>query len=390
MGRRLKLGLLWSVRLVGGFALSRALTARQVRILCYHGGAIGDESGFKPLLFCSKQTLQRRVQWLTAKGFEPITLDQAVRLLQQSPAQRQSTWQPRLPVVLTFDDGWFSTFDQLLPVLKQARIPSTLYLCTQLYESGYPNLPVTLRYLAWCVRREFAADQPAALHLYGFDPRFDGNYNLRDVRDLDLLCDGVQAWLETSKPNRDQVLQVLTRLAKAMGLPEGVLDADSRRFEFMTRDEVHKLRDMQCSLQLHGHEHRYPVGKPDALRADIERCRDTILGLGLPDPQHYCYPSGEYDDDSARVLASRQVTSATTCVPGLLKRADAVDRYYLNRFLDGESVHNLEFESEMSGFSDLLRWGQKYVRRATTLARWLRGKLRPATAPATPDGVQQR
>jgi len=50
-----------------------------------------------------------------------------------------------------------------------------------------------------------------------------------------------------------------------------------------------------------------------------------------------------------------EIDSATTCIPGLIESTQGNRKYYLPRFLDGENVHMLEFEAEMSGFSYVLR-----------------------------------
>jgi peptidoglycan/xylan/chitin deacetylase (PgdA/CDA1 family) len=109
-------------------------------------------------------------------------------------------------------------------------------------------------------------------------------------------------------------------------------------------------------VQLHGHEHRYPAGDPDAFAADLEPCRQVIVGLGLPEPRHYCYPSGAFDAQAEATLTKAGVRSATTCLPCLVRPGrDARRRHYLPRFLDGDNIDMLVFEAEMSGFADVLR-----------------------------------
>ena len=78
-------------------------------------------------------------------------------------------------------------------------------------------------------------------------------------------------------------------------------------------------------------------------------------GQGLPEPRHYCYPSGDYDHNAHAALQEIGDRSATTCLPGLIDTATGRDVSYLPRFLDGERIHALEFEAEMSGFSDFLK-----------------------------------
>ena len=45
--------------------------------------------------------------------------------------------------------------------------------------------------------------------------------------------------------------------------------------------------------------------------------------------------------------------TATTCEPGL--NSPSTPRLSLHRFLDGEDITQIEFEAEVSGFTELLR-----------------------------------
>jgi len=322
------------------FALARRLTGHRLRILCYHGGCIGDELGYNPKLFCSTETFRKRIEWLARKNFRFVSLDQAAR----SPA----TGRRRLETVITFDDGWYSTGQALLPVLAERGIPSTLYLCTQHYLEGWPVLNVTARYLAWKAPRK-------TITLSGFGPGVDGTHALADAAAREKLARAFVAALAPHADSRSTVCGALERLGAALGVDAATLALDSRRFEYMRPEEVRQAAASGCAIELHGHQHVYPLGDPERFRADLQRCDEVITGIGLPKPRHYCYPSGSYDAGAATVLAERDIASATTCVPGLARDTAAPAVYYLPRFLDGESIHPLEFEAEMSGFADFLR-----------------------------------
>jgi len=55
------------------------------------------------------------------------------------------------------------------------------------------------------------------------------------------------------------------------------------------------------------------------------------------------------------------VESATTCDPGMNRRGDSP--FTLRRFLEAARTSQLEFEAELSGFSELLRAGRALVER---------------------------
>lgn len=339
-GFRPKIAVLWLARSLGMFALARRLTASRLRILCYHGGRIGDEHRYNPKLFCSAEAFRARLDWLQRAGFRIVSLDQAVA----TPPDRRAP----LETVITFDDGWYSTGSTLLPLLAERGLPSTLYLCTQHFLEGWPVLNVSTRYILWKSPRK-------TIRIEGFGAGIDGDHDLSDAAARDKLVRAFVSGVAASATSRAQVCDALERLAACVGIDPASLELDSRRFEYMTAEELRAASADGCAIELHGHVHDYPRGDPERFRADLARCDEVIRDTGLPAPRHYCYPSGAYDAGAAAVLAERKVASATTCVPGLVDGAAAPDCYYLPRFLDGENIHPLEFQAELSGFSDFLR-----------------------------------
>lgn len=330
-------------RSLGIFALCRRLTRTQIRILGYHGASLGDEGSFNPLLFISPGTFGRRIAWLQAKGFHVIGLDEAVDAIEGT---RHA---PTLATVITFDDGWYSTAKVLVPILVGKGMPSAIYLHSGQLERGWPVLPVAVNYLLW----KYGGP---TIEIDDLGPGMDGLYNLdgRPARNafVQRSCD----WLEAAGPGCEGVAARLHQLANVFGIAENELGLQSRRFHYMSRDELREVAAQRCTVELHGHEHRYPVGDPEAFSTDLQSCRRTILDLGLREPRHYCYPSGAFDAGARAVLDRMGVRSGTTCKPGLIRpRRDASRRHYLPRFLDGDNIAMLVFEAEMSGFADLLR-----------------------------------
>lgn len=345
---RPKLAILLCARSLGLFALARQLTRSRLRILCYHGGAIGDESQFNPKLFCSAATLRARMAHLRGQGFGFVTLGDG--LAQQAGGSHHG-----LRTVITFDDGWYSTGSELLPVLSAQSIPSTLYLSTKNFLEGWPILTVTVRYIVW-------KTSLPAVSLSGWGLEVDGRYDLQQRDQRERLVRAVIKTVGAQAVNRDQVCALLVRFGAALGVSAAALDLESRRFDYLSADEVREIAGTGCNIELHGHVHDYPAGDAAKFADDLQLCARTIVGLGLAAPRHYCYPSGEFNAEASHVLSSMGIDSATTCVTGLVTQPDSTERHYLPRFLDGEDVHLLQFDAEMSGFSELAR----------TALRWLR------------------
>lgn len=323
---------------VGLFALLRRLTRDQARILCYHGGNVGDEHRYNPKLFCTPEQLRQRLEWLRAKGFIPATLDEA------------ADWQPGtragIPVAVTLDDGWYSSYRDLLPVLAEHGHRPSLYLHTEVVETGAPVIAVSLRYILWKAGARNAT-------LAGFGDGIDGDWQLGDATQQRRLRIATEAWLDAQPPHA--VAACLERFAGALGIGAATLDLASRRFSYMTPGELRAAEAAGCSIELHGHLHEYVSGEPERNRANIDACRARIVGAGLAEPRHYCYPSGAFDAQAAHVMRTAGVATATTCLPGLVNARNPDARYFLPRFLDGGDVSMIEFEAEMSGMLQLLR-----------------------------------
>lgn len=340
---RIKLLIYFVARALGLFALCRVLTRSRIRILGYHGACLGDESAYNPYLFISTETFKRRVGWLVRTGFTVIPLERAVDTL-DGPADAG-----RLPTVITFDDGWYSTAARLVPVLAERNLPATLYLSTNDFQKGCPILAVTVNYMIWKSAR-------SRIEVTGLGEAIDGSYCLDEKAARDLFVRKSQQWLTTPPATRADVIERIRRLAEPMGLGKDDLALETRRFDYVSRDELLRLPGLGCAVELHGHEHRYAKGDPEAFATGLMACRQILIELGLPKPRHYCYPSGNFDDAAATILERLEVRSATTCIPGLIDRTGGgARRYFLPRFLDSEHIGMLVFEAEMSGFADMLR-----------------------------------
>lgn len=338
----IKISALIALRSFGMLRLARWLTRRQLRILCYHGGSIGDECTYNAKLFCTTAHIEWRLNWLIHHGFTPISLSTAVTGLQQGVLDTN------LPVVVTLDDGWYSSAEAIIRPCLRRGLPVTLYLASQVAQRKTPVLDVTVHYSLWRVA-------PVTITLRDFSPAVDGVYDLGRLHVRRQLGEKVVAWLRSLPQYPAELSTELERFATAIGLDGTVLNLASRRFSYLDADELRQLASEGLAIELHGHSHHYPLGRPDLLRVDILACRDFVVSIGLPRPHHYCFPSGDFDDHASKIFDELGIESGTTCLPGLIDPAQKISLAFLPRFLDGGSISKIEFEAEMSGLLDLLR-----------------------------------
>jgi len=338
--RRLKLLFLKCARAIGLFALARALTARRLRILCYHGFGAAEDIEFSPGLFMRLETMRRRFELVRRGGYDVISLDAAVTAL-------KSGGLPKLPLVITFDDGFYSNLAGSRALMQEFGLPMTLYVTTYYVAKKTPIFSHAVRYLFFKTRH-------ASLALTGL-PGFARSswpevLALGDRTQTERVMWSLIVDAETHMDEAQRV-ELCRELGRRMDVDYDVL-ASERRLSMLTNEEIFELSALGVDIQLHTHRHLMPVD-PAALRREIEDNRiilETATGHAC---DHLCYPSGVYSEEQWPALKSLGIRSATTCEPGLNSSNTPV--YRLARFLDFEDLSELEIDAALSGFMEFPR-----------------------------------
>jgi peptidoglycan/xylan/chitin deacetylase (PgdA/CDA1 family) len=353
MAGYLKTGVLHASKGLGLFHLARRLTRDGLRILCYHAFAFEDESSFRARMFLRPETFQKRLEFLKKHGVPVLPLEQALDLLDQD----------RLPpgaTVITIDDGFFSVYRFAFRALQKFSFPATLYVASYYCERGNPVYRLCVQYMFWKTK-------VAEIDLDGLGLDRRGKISLRDPVEKDKLTWELIRHGETrcEEPQR-RTLGAL--LGKRLRVDYEHI-AQSRMLGMMTSEETRELASAGVDIQLHTHRHRFPEEQSLAMQelADNRKVLEPLAGRPL---HHFCYPSGVFAEAQFPWLRAAGIRSATTCEPGLNNAS--TDKLALRRFLDGEDILQIEFEAELSGFTELLRQVRERVRSA-----FRAGKKRP-------------
>jgi peptidoglycan/xylan/chitin deacetylase (PgdA/CDA1 family) len=329
---------LWACRLGGLFAVARRVTRRRLRVLCYHGFALDDEAAFRPSLFISADTFARRMRYIARKAFPVISLDDAVRLLEQDAVDHA-------PVVITIDDGFHSTHAIAAPELKAQGFPSTLYLTSYYFEKGGPILQLALAYICW--KSPLAEVNLAGL---GLDAAGDWGQHTLDGQTRADLANRLFVAACTAFDSDGRTV-FARRLAARMEVDYDAI-VSSRKLSLVSRDELRDLAASGMAIELHTHRHVLPEDMNAAL-SEIAENRAVIETVTGRPAQHFCYPSGVWSASRFPALRMSGVATATTCEAGLARHG--ANLLALPRVLDDSRVSQIEFEAELSGISDLYR-----------------------------------
>lgn len=342
--RDLKLVLLFVCRSLGLFRLTRWLTRDKLKILCYHGFALDDETRFRPKLFISGERFEQRLQAIRRHGLQVLPLDEAVERLYAGTL-------PKNALVITIDDGFHSVATVAAPKLRQHGLPATVYVTTYYVENATPIFRLVVQYMFWKTGQR-------QLRLAGLPWAADGLVDLGDAAQADKT---LWACIRHGEANcsEAQRVELCRQLGELLGTPYETIQR-ARILHLMTPDEIRGLAGAGLDVQLHTHRHRFPGDDHEQALREIADNRRAIGQWVEGERRHFCYPSGLFEPRHFEWLDAMGVKSSTTCLPGL--NAATTPRHGLRRFLDGENIHALEFEAALSGFSDLLR----SLRRRTT------------------------
>lgn len=303
----------------GVFHLSALKHRQSIPILCYHGAWMVDDGFAGDAMFIRPETFRARMQLIDRLGLKVIPLQHAVDALSGKGEA------PENAVVITIDDGWYSTYRHMMPVLREHGFPATLYTDTaQLYRGGLVA-HVMARYI-------------------------------RDLADVqsDLCADAEAAYAEAATiENPPQAKEAaLRRFADLIGF-DLTPYLEARAFEYMAPDEFKQFADAGFDIQLHTHNHTMGDLSPGEVGAELDAnaaALSSLLGRPSESFDHFCYPSGVNDTQIADWLLSRGIQSATGTDRGVA--VPGTHMGLLPRLIDGDNVSEIEFEADVRGVVD--------------------------------------
>ncbi len=321
MLRWAKIILLYVAKFAGLFEICNFANRRALRILCYHGFSLAEEHEFRPKLLMDPRVFERRLAWLKRHDYRIAPLDTAVAEFVQQKM-------PPRTVVITMDDGFYSVYSRAAPMLKNHGFPATVYVTTYYAEHQEPIFGILLAYLFWKSGKT-ELDLSTGRLVEAQIPYFAARFN------------------ETERA-------ALTReLQEKLGIDIAKI-ARSRAFNLMTKDELAELDESEIDVQLHTHRHRWSTEDTSVNEREISDNRAVLAPIASSPLSHFCYPIGLFAASQWDWLATQGIRSATTLERGLNHFGRSP--LGLRRITDGSNVAQIEFEAELCGFMEILRF----------------------------------
>ena len=275
------------------------------------------------------------MKYLKDKNFNVISLEDAYQAVKKAEIIDNS-------VVITIDDGFYSTYSEALSVLKKYDLPSTLYLTSYYFDKNCPIFTLAVNYMFF--NSEKSIFDLSKVGIEGMATVTRGAPNFEQAR-LKIIETG-QAF-----ENNDERIELLKKLGDATDQDYEDLN-QSRILNLINEAELKECVTISMDIEFHTHTHRFPTN-PVIAAEEIKRNRERINPL-LPKPMsHFCYPSGEWSEKHWSILDDQNIKTSTTCDNGLIKPETPFHAW--SRFLDSARISQIEYESELCGFTELLR-----------------------------------
>jgi Polysaccharide deacetylase len=315
---------------------------RRLLILCYHGISLEDEHEWSPCLYMQPGLLEKRLTLLKRGGYNVLPLGDALRRMYEVDLPPRS-------VALTFDDGTYDFYREAFPLLKSFGYPVTVYQSTYYTQYSRPVFNLICSYMLWKFR--------GLLSHKGQELGLPALIDLRTEAGRTAAHQALISKSEEKKMTGEQKDELAGRLAKLLGIDYEELRA-KRILQLMNAEEIRQLAAEGVDFQLHTHRHRTfrnPISFHKEIRENRERLHQ-ITGLVA---SHFCYPSGVHHKDFLPWLEEENVSSATTCEPGIA--APCSHKLLLPRFVDTSVCASGEFEAWLTGLGHAMRCARSTI-----------------------------
>jgi peptidoglycan/xylan/chitin deacetylase (PgdA/CDA1 family) len=264
--------------------------------------------------------------------------------LSEALARLRARELPAKSVSITIDDGFYSVLAQAAPILREFRMPATLYVTSYYVLKRAPIFGLAVQYLIW--KTALRGIDLAPLAIPSLNQADLTTTAARDAVANEIMHFGGRL---PDEPARQELCH---RLAALLDIDyEAIIT--SRQLSLLTQNELALLADFGIDVELHTHRHRLSSTDEAEMVREIRDNRAVLEPAIGRNTRHFCYPSGEWSAAQWPLLASENVLSATTCDPGL--NHPDTPPLGLYRTLDANDMSQVAIDAELHGFGDLVR-----------------------------------
>lgn len=315
----------------------RQRSGRHLIILKYHRASGGD--------------LRRQMQYLK-RHYRILPLEIAVQELYAPRGRKTKTHDRRIPLALTFDDGYHDNYTYAFAIASKLHIPFTIFLPSGYIESGS--------------RFWWLESNHLLTHAQVDEVLIGGRcYKLCQPEERQAILEAIDARL-TYATSVSQREEFLAEVRSSLGVFPDILSTNEDATRPVKWEEVHKMQESGW-VSFGAHTVHHPVmaciSDPEELRWEVEECR-TVLEQRLGRPiRTFAYPIGSprnIGDDALRAVKKAGYEWAVTTVEEV--NTPQTDPHLLKRLNGNEKTHWLVMASELVGLLPIVSRLKKKIR----------------------------
>jgi peptidoglycan/xylan/chitin deacetylase (PgdA/CDA1 family) len=293
----------------GVFGIWRSMKRNEIIVLCLHGVMDeGVKTKWTPLRpQYPRATLDTAIRTLK-QHYNFVSLDEAVEMLQgKRPIERNS-------IVLTFDDGYLNNLVHALPILREHNVPCVMYIAVGNTEERSPF---------WFDRLDYAI-QHADVHEKSFT--INGEQVTIDASTRSNLKRTFKQLRNLAKKGHRSDLEMLAELQQLSEDLENqknvrlsdIFEEDDWSSVMDWKQVVEAAEDPLVTIGSHTVDH-IRLGEVDESRAmrELKESKKTLESHGVPECKHFCYPDGNYNQETTNYVANAGYQTAVTTEPGM-------------------------------------------------------------------------
>ncbi len=309
-------------------------------ILNYHRASGGD--------------LRRHLLYLR-RHYRLLHLEAALEELSAPQPADKPVRERRIPLVLTFDDGYHDNYTHAFALARELQVPITIFLIPGYIHSG--------EHFWWLEGKRLA--QQTQVEEVTIEER---TYHLDRPGEREALAGAIDSRLRYA-PSVTQREAFLLAVRQRLGVP-GELTLEEEAERPLTWAEVHKMQESGW-VSFGAHTMHHPIlaylADPQEVQREVQECR-TVLEQQLGHPvRTFAYPVGKPEHIGEHGLRAVQAAGFTWAVTTIEEvNIPPNDPYLLRRLPGVLEKHWLVMASELVGLLGIIsRLKKKFRARQT-------------------------
>jgi len=292
-----------------------------------------------------------------SRNYRILHLEEALEELYASPSEARVSKNKRdrrIPMVLTFDDGYLDNYTQALPLAQELQVPMTIFIIPGYVESG--------QYFWWLATKRLLKQIDSS------KVKFDGQtYQLVNPVEKEALINTIDKHVRYASSIIERET-FLTKLQQELdvSLPSRDMGGDDEDLLPMSWEQLRTMQETGL-VSFGAHTVNHPLlsalTDKEELQYEIGESRRLLeqkLGRSI---RTFAYPVGKAEhigDQAVEAVKSAGYSWAVTTIEDV--STNTTDRYLLPRLPADENLHWMVMAAELTGLLGIVsRFRKKYA-----------------------------